>query len=506
MENKNQLSDSFLDELFQEAKLDSPAISIEEIRDLVQAEPILNKKFGARNWYLIIASFLLFGLFFLSYFQSRDKDEQSPTIEQKEEQKPSINNPTDSVIEESISLVSSLPKPLIPLPKMQNRIRFEPKPGYPEEPWPLIYPSYTPKENSDELILSYQELAALHIYSDGCELRYTNLSDSLYTNKGVLRKRQNRIFYFTEIQSYGGSYTLNNSVLASDSMMAILSDSFLLAYPMFIEKEITFLEKKSTSQNVGDVTTDILELKAPLMVAQDFVTEAKKLLVPVRVELKAKANMYGRTDYDMVFWFKPTQKFCDLLPINKANWVRQNYANYTDENYNELIKRLIKNKLLRKENLKMDSVIFQTDLSKALLLNEKQLKQLGIRENRKGEIQYKVCYKKKLIEVYRLESQFPPSFNFIGGYGFIGFLKGVNKNFQAHFLTDEGAQFYMLNKENSSIHSLERYDENYQNRQKFKEEKAKLVPVLVKCRRPDGTIVKWYFWFLNSPEFRAAIK
>lgn len=504
MENNLDTNSNYYDHLFAQASTDELVISYQEIESKLQNVAIKHKSLKFSKGYILLGSltFVLFVIYLLFNTNTPQKKQiVAPAIF------PSLNKDTVQKKEELSTPYSSIRKPIYnPSHKSiaVKNIRFEPKPKMEGNVGIAVVPFYPQELPTGELILNYEELAKLHIYTDGCELKYTNLRDSVYTNKNLLRKRQNRIYYFTEIQSYGGSYTMNNSVMASDSMMRVLSDSFMPAYPMFIEKEITFLEKKSTTQNVGNVTTDMLELKAPLMVAQDFVEEAKKMLVPVRVVLKAKANMYGRTDYDVVFWFKPNKDFCDMLPTQKAIWVRQYYAHYTDEKYSDLIKNQVAKKRQREENLKKDSVIYAKDLLNALVLNDKQFKILGFKRNNNGEIKYKVCYQKKLLEVHSLESQYAPSFNFIGNYGFIGFLKGINTNKPAHFVTDEGANFYQLTKE-TNMHSLDRYDKNFQNRQEFKQEKDKLVPVLIQVKRKDGTPINWYFWFNKTDAFYKTI-
>lgn len=500
MVNNIDANSNYYNHLFAQASTDELVISFQEIESKIQNVALKRKSLKFSQGYILLGSltFVFIVIYLLFITNPAPKNQiNAPTIF------PSLNKDSVQKTEEISIPSTSISRPNYnpsqnPIPV--KKIRFEPKQRKEGNEGIENAPFYPQELTSSELVLSYEELAKLHIYTDGCELKYTNLRDSLYINKNLLRKRQNRIYYFTEIQSYGGSYTMNNSVMGSDSMMRALSDSFLPAYPMFIEKEITFLEKKSTTQNVGNVTTDMLELKAPLMVAQDFVEEAKKLLVPVRVVLKAKANMYGRTDYDLVFWFKPNKDFCDMLPTQKAIWVRQYYAHYTDEKYSDLIKNQVAKKQQREENLRKDSVIYAKDLLNALVLNDKQFKILGFKRNNKGEIKYKVCYQKKLIEVYGLENQYPPSMSFIGNYGFMGFLKGINTNTPAYFVTDEGANFYQLTKE-TNLHSLDRYDKNFQNRQEFKQEKDNLVPVLIQVKRKDGMPINWYFWFHKTDVF-----
>jgi hypothetical protein len=500
MENNIDLDNIHFNHLFAKASEDELVISFQEIESQILNAPLKHKplKFSRAHILFISLPFILFVLFILYNTDKSPRTHTNSLTSVTSVNKDTVQN-TDQI---SLPIARKIQANFHPKQKpiVVKNIRFEPTPKVQENVEQVIAPFYPQELPSGELILSYEELAKLHIYTDGCELKYTNLRDSLYTNRSVLRKRQSRIHYYTEIQSSGGSYTMNNSVLASDSMMRVLSDSFLPAYPMFIEKEITFLEKKSTTLNVGDVTTDMLELKSPLTVAQDYVYEAKKLLVPIRVELKAKANMYGRTDYDLIFWFKPNKEFCDMLPTQKAVWVRQNYAHYTDQKYSDLIKNQVAKKQQREEILKSDSVIYANDLLTALVLNDKQLKSLGFKKNSKGEIQYKVCYQKKMIEVYGFESQYPPSMSFIGNYGFMGFLKGINTKTPAHFVTDEGVNFYQLTKE-TNTHSLDRYDKNFQNRQQFKQEKDNLLPVLIQVKRKDGTPINWYFWFNKTDAF-----
>jgi hypothetical protein len=304
MENNIDLDNIHFNHLFAKASEDELVISFQEIESQILNAPLKHKplKFSRAHILFISLPFILFVLFILYNTDKSPRTHTNSLTSVTSVNKDTVQN-TDQI---SLPIARKIQANFHPKQKpiVVKNIRFEPTPKVQENVEQVIAPFYPQELPSGELILSYEELAKLHIYTDGCELKYTNLRDSLYTNRSVLRKRQSRIHYYTEIQSSGGSYTMNNSVLASDSMMRVLSDSFLPAYPMFIEKEITFLEKKSTTLNVGDVTTDMLELKSPLTVAQDYVYEAKKLLVPIRVELKAKANMYGRTDYDLIFWFK----------------------------------------------------------------------------------------------------------------------------------------------------------------------------------------------------------
>jgi hypothetical protein len=511
MENRNQLSDSFLDELFQEAKLDSPAISIEEIRDLVQAEPLLYKKFGARKWSIIIASFLLVGLVCLFYFQSPNKDEQSSNFVQKEEQKVSIISPVDSLIQESNSLVSTLPKPSIPLPKMQNRIRFEPKPDYPETAWPLINPAYAPNENSDELILSYQELAALHIYTDGCELKYTNLKDSSFINLENLKGSNFGMYYYTWIQKTGGGYNGSaRTPMASDSLIRALSKDLLPTYPMMIERVITFVERKGSTFKMGDSKIDILDLNIDAGTGTtDFELELKKILLPIRISLLAKPDIYGKTDQDVIFWFKPNESFLSKLPVEKAIWVKDRFSKYSDSIYDAKIKEINlrrKQEFLREEP---DSLLLDSLISSALVLNSAQLKRLGFRSNSNNEIEYDVVYKDYRIGAKPDKTYNVWMFSIYKKSGVPFFAPFRKRNLLAHFhgYGSKGiAGLQLLDYTLLPIENSLKNDKLLETKKIFKKELPNLIPVKLSRLTNQGTEEYSYFWFLDSPEFRAAIK
>jgi hypothetical protein len=60
---------------------------------------------------------------------------------------------------------------------------------------PFLVNNFDFEENEKELVLSYEELAKLGIYTDGCVLKYTNLKDSIFLDRMAIKKHGPSFFF-----------------------------------------------------------------------------------------------------------------------------------------------------------------------------------------------------------------------------------------------------------------------------------------------------------------------
>ncbi|MBP7512022.1 MAG: hypothetical protein KA981_08830 [Bacteroidia bacterium] len=509
MENNIDANSNYYNHLFAQASTDELVISFQEIELQILNVPLKHKplKFSRVHILLISLPFIIFILFLLF---NTDKSQKTPTNSLTIVT--SVNKDSIQKADEvSIPVTSKIQPSFIPKqkPMVVKNIRFEPTPKMEDNAGIVYAPFYPQNVTEDELILSYEELAKLHIYTDGCELKYTNLKDSAYSNKQSINLSSVKHYYYTEIHSSGGGYTGNNIGLGNDSILMLLSDSFLPSYPMMIEKIVTNVQTKYDYLKVGDIKTDLLEPKKSLMFSEDYKKLAKDLLVPIRLRLIAKPNIYGKTDQDVVFWFKPNEAFLSKLNLDKANWVKERYSNYSDSIYNLKIEQL---RVKRKFSFKLeepDSLLLDSLINNALVLNSAQLNRLGFRSQANNEIEYDVIYKGCRVSAKpnKTYNVWMFSINKKGGVPF--FAPFRKRDLLAHFhgYGSKGkAGLQLLDKTLIQDENSLKHEELLETAKIFKKELPNLIPVKVSRLTNQGTIEYSYFWFLDSLKFREALR
>ena len=509
MENNIDANSNYYNHLFAQASTDELVISFQEIESKIQNVALKRKSLKFSQGYILLGSltFVFIVIYLLFITNPAPKNQiNAPAIF------PSLNKDSVQKTEEISIPSTSISRPNYnpsqnPIPV--KKIRFEPKQKMEGNEGIANAPFYPQELPSSELILNYEELAKLHIYTDGCELKYTNLKDSAYSNKQSINLSSVKHYYYTEIHSSGGGYTGNNIGLGNDSILMLLSDSFLPSYPMMIEKIVTNVQTKYDYLKVGDIKTDLLEPKKSLMFSEDYKKLAKDLLVPIRLRLIAKPNIYGKTDQDVVFWFKPNEAFLSKLNLDKANWVKERYSNYSDSIYNLKIEQL---RVKRKFSFKLeepDSLLLDSLINNALVLNSAQLNRLGFRSQANNEIEYDVIYKGCRVSAKpnKTYNVWMFSINKKGGVPF--FAPFRKRDLLAHFhgYGSKGkAGLQLLDKTLIQDENSLKHDELLETAKIFKKELPNLIPVKVSRLTNQGTIEYSYFWFLDSLKFREALR
>lgn len=174
-------------------------------------------------------------------------------------------------------------------------------------PSPVAAPAFG-ETNADEyfdetgrLVLSYEELAALGIITNGNVLEYATVTDSAKTYVWDGTSITSWPFYRLSVEEHGSRRVDNAST--TDSLIIHNSKPFWAA-------AVTYGDDKSSlnvTDNIYGVGYDRL-----------YFNGLRPLLVPVSVNLKAKPGRWSH-DLSIVFWFKPTASFYDALPRAASN-------------------------------------------------------------------------------------------------------------------------------------------------------------------------------------------
>ncbi|MFY8191071.1 MAG: hypothetical protein ACOVK9_08905, partial [Bacteroidia bacterium] len=172
MKNKEFLDD-YVKELFQNSRAEEPVLSLDEVSNSL--DMIAPKKAGKGWRFYMVALTGIVGLFsFIFWFLSPQNNTEittqsipqlpemgfnvgqnsRPTLVQNDSSK-AMHTSTKIMDEDSAIVKESRVPRFEDVAFLVNNFDFE--------------------ENEKELILSYEELAKLGIYTDGCVLKYTNL-------------------------------------------------------------------------------------------------------------------------------------------------------------------------------------------------------------------------------------------------------------------------------------------------------------------------------------------
>jgi hypothetical protein len=497
MKNKDFLDD-YVKELLNNSRAEEPVLSLDEVSKTLD---IMVPKKAAKGWGFYLAGLtgmlVLFSLIFWFLLPQNNLENTTPSKSQlpkigfKESQ-----NSKPALVQNSSPKSLFVPTQILhedSATAEENRVpRFEDV--------PFLVNNFDFEENEKELVLSYEELAKLGIYTDGCVLKYTNLKDSMFLDKSYRRNRDIIPYFLMDIHSSGGGITLNNTSLG-DSLRSLYVDSLLDVYPMMIEKIVTNFKSKYYNLNIGDKKTDFLEQNVSTLFAESYKEYVKSTLVPVKISLVAVEDKYGKTDNDVIFWFKPNEAFLKLLPLNLAIKVKSQYSNFLEADYQSKLIQLRKQRETEQNEIEIKKQILDSVLLNALVLNQNQLRKLGFRKNK---LFYAVNGNWRIRILHNQDFNIP-QFNFISRrkefsprnihhvnpiplftYNGVGSINVIDKNkFLDESKTYSDFQFEML----------KYFALNWPN----------LIPVKIQIKDTNGKYYTEYFWYVNSEKFKAII-
>ncbi len=390
MENKNK-EDQILDEMFSSFRVDPIALDAEDALAMAKAKMRNNSAIKKSPWYYFLwVLIVLPGLYSMPWNQEKNTQEK-PVIINKRETNKGVNG---------LSNASALTKEKVfNIPYVKPQLMQSPAPLVQPETKPAPDPSlFRPKplamalaglSEVGALVLSENELKNLHIYTNNCELYYTNLKDSIYIQRELLPKAPIKCVFYLYIDKTGGGYTNTCHTRFKEKELDSLSKFLLPAYPMVVEQRIDAADNKNgSSYQEGDKRQFLLDYQISVTNEDLYLDYFKALLVPVEVQLIGKANIYGKKDQTVTFWYKPNEAFLSALSPENSVMVAQQYAHFFEKAYTQRQKHF--NDSLQKvnESFKLDVLLFDSLLKHAISLDKKQLTALGIKVN-KYEIYYR---------------------------------------------------------------------------------------------------------------------
>jgi hypothetical protein len=348
---------------------------------------------------------------------------------------------------------------------------------------PVSFPS--PDEGMIEL--SYPELEALGIYTDGNILRYENITDTVANFNLGKDKPMGQMFFSVKIEEHGSSRT-NRGYEPRDSPKIKASRLF---WPLFVER----ISKDTDLIATESIVTGSDEL--------EYFNATKDYLISVAVSLVAKSGKYSH-DNTLVFWFKPEQAFYDALPAIVAI---RNKDRFTIEKLRgvESVRRGYNMKLVSDANYRIiDSAMLLTIRERSLTLTKKELKNLNIvltKDGYKYDNRFLKTDKVNTLKIrergYYTETEInntlikKPS------------VRKTDKDFYPLAISGENMRnmsfFYFLNNEVSEHEKL------HKSRELFRGQINELVPVKVEFPYKDGTIRLRLFWFEPTKAFLDAL-
>lgn len=490
MKNKDFLDD-YVKELLNNSRAEEPVLSLDEVSKSLE---IVVPKKVAKGWGFYLAGLSgMLGLFSLIFWFLLPQNKL-------ENATPSIPKLPKLGFKESQNSMTALPQNTFPKTLFVPTIIMDEDSATGKEirasrfvDVPFLVNNFDFEENEKELVLSYEELAKLGIYTDGCVLKYTNLKDSMFLDRKAIKKHEPSFFFYTEIQSNGGSYTLHNAGYKNDSLWNLYQDSLQAAYPMLIERFVTASTKGNNLYGL-DSLYYIIEPKRNELIASHYVSEVKSLLVPVKVSLKAVANMYGKTDHDVIFWFKPNESFKECLRTKQVQWVNKNYSHFNEAAYQKLLDSIV---VIKKQQIRkycLDTAIVNEALSAALELDKKQLKSLGFRFHKTHAFSYKAIYNNRYFMVKRDLKRNHLLFNYQSNLTLKRLHNTIKTNSPAVFMMDKSLQPIHICK-NVLSDSYKRRDEAYTATKEFINMLPNLVPIKFELNAPNEKSETYYFWF-----------
>lgn len=351
--------------------------------------------------------------------------------------------------------------------------------------WPVFTEVSTEFE---ALVLSIDELNKLHIYTDYCELYYTSLKDSIFIHRNMLSKAPLSCFFYLHIDKPGGGYTNTCHARFKESQLDSLAQFLLPAYPMLIEQRIDAVEnKRGKDVKVGDKRQFLLDYQVTVTNEDVYLKYFKELLVPVEIKLIGKANIYGKTDQTVTFWYKPNEYFLNALSDANQAIVKSSFAHFKEETYRQRLLHFNDSVNRSTDLLKIDPTLFDSLIKQALILDKKQLKALGIRV-RSNKFIYKHKGANNTLKLYIGENT-----TYVNTHGNDGSSTEKSTG-RAMFYSGENISSLILLDKSILSQQLTRTYWN-EKEQLFRSHFANLVPIKISIRGKKGKQRNEYLWF-----------
>ncbi|MDP1726085.1 MAG: T9SS type A sorting domain-containing protein [Bacteroidota bacterium] len=350
------------------------------------------------------------------------------------------------------------------------------------------------------LILTNEELRGLHIYTDGNVLMYINTKDSTLFERKKLSTVPH--YFYLKMTYEGGSVTYTSASLDT----SIKDQRLLEVQPSMVERIITYVsEKKEKYHKVGENVIYFCDNNANRCVREHYISEAKTFLIPIKISLIGRESIYGRTDHDLIFWFKPTEEFLKALPIDKRDWVTRYYGKFDAAIYETTIARLIQERKQINKSIDIDSIQAKQILQRTLVCTNKELKNLGFSSKGKS-MHYANKYDEKKYLKMDLRNEYYISVAYLDHVPFYERRKYTSLSFSPMFATDLKIQsIEMFIKEINLPEDIRGFNHYDQAKHYFYRMREKLIPVQIHLPKAKPNPITKIFWFEPTPEFLAAL-
>ena len=377
MESKEQ-ADKVLDKMFAEFRVEPIAFEAEEALVMARAKQV---KGISSLWYKIMIGLIcLVSLYVLLWKKPTTENIQPQLVKPKKHYEGDILVSKPAAVENKVMF--TLPKGN-PKVKLSQALLGQPEKsqaietGFGKPTWSL--PTAEP-EPFKPLVLGAQELHKLHIYTDYCELYYTNLKDSIFIHRNMLSKAPISCFFYMHIDKPGGGYTNTCQTRFIKKQLDSLNQFLLHVYPMMITQKVEYSEGKNSAYvKVGDIKRFILDYQNQIVEDSLYAAGISDLLVPVEIHLIGKANIYGKRDQTITFWYKPNEAFLNALTQENKQEVELHYPKFSEESFQSKLQYITNNLEKTSRHTLIESVVFDSLLLHAQNLSKKQLKSLGIK-------------------------------------------------------------------------------------------------------------------------------
>lgn len=489
MENKDR-EDMIMEAMFSQFRLDPIALNAEEALAMAKAKRHKIATPKSSFWYHLLWVLLILPAWYFMPWQRETSSWQEPAEVQKKVVHKPIHEIEDTVTSpknKGFKLLQSHPNYIAsPASLVQPEIKPAMTPSLGEnQPWT---PATAFPEQIGALVLSAEELRNLHIYTNGCELYYTSLRDSQYIQRELLSKAPVNCIFYLYIDKSGGGYTNTCHTRFTDKQLDSISSFLLPAFPMLVEQRIDAVKNKNGSNHQeGDKRQFLLDYQITVTSEDLYLDYFREYLVPVEIQLIGKANVYGKKDQTVTFWYKPTEAFLNALTPENRALVKQQYAKVSEQEFRQRQKHFNDSMQQVTERFKVDDFLFDSLLKHAITLDKKQLSALGIKVGR-GEIYYKHMNARNKLTLKVSEHK--------------TFLNNRTRSHKDLAATNRRAMFYS----GENIASLILLDQSLLPKQLtttkwnekerlFISEYKNLVPVKLSCKGKNGNTYMGYFWF-----------
>lgn len=498
-------TDQYINNLFDTARNAQPLLTEDDIALQLQVKgnytPKKFKFFNLKTLLLMSTLIILLaGLFYWMPDKTNEPDKIEPTKISSQPKK-EMNKDEITLVDIPKAKIAIISKPI----KVKDlSIVNQPEVSEQRTSFPLVNirfdASVAPQKGELEyLMLSYEELLAFYIKTDGNVLEFDNAKDPLY-----LKNKSNDFaynHYFVKIRNEGSTRTTSSIVDRKTSQDSLLFD----VRPVMVDKTINGLTgKRATDHKVGETKTDYCDPFALKCIRESYDTWVRSNCVPIIIHLTAKESVYGGTSYDMIFWYKPVDSFIKLLPIVKQQWVRTKFP-YDEVKQNEKLNELEKERTGLDNLVKIDSIEMNHLLQNILVLTNPELKRLGFIVDGKTA-NYSNTYQLKKYLHFKLSNI---NYVYISRSDKAGLFNGrkyAKLKFYPLFASDLEFKNIQLFAEDKDIpEELKVYNKDDIPRHYFHLRRNELVPVQVYLPNAQPKSITEIFWFEPTTEFLDAL-